>query len=77
VERNREHLLEEILLISIAAVLSGAESWNDIAEYGEDKLEWLIALNLLKHDKSSKRGVKGKRLKAAWNHPYLLKLLGI
>ena len=41
VERNREHLLEEILLIAIAAVLSGAESWNDIAEYGEDKQEWL------------------------------------
>jgi hypothetical protein len=41
VERNREHLLEEILLISIAAVLSGAESWNEIAEYEEDKLEWL------------------------------------
>jgi hypothetical protein len=36
VERNREHLLEEILLIAIAAVLSGAESWNDIADYGED-----------------------------------------
>ena len=41
VERNREHLLEEILLIAIAAVLSGAESWNDIADYGRDKLEWL------------------------------------
>jgi predicted transposase YbfD/YdcC len=41
VERNREHLLEEILLIAIAAVLSGAESWNDIAQYGEDKQEWL------------------------------------
>lgn len=41
VQRNREHLLEEILLISIAAVLSGAESWNDIADYGEDKQEWL------------------------------------
>ena len=41
VERNREHLLEEILLISIAAVLSGAESWNDIADYGKDKQEWL------------------------------------
>ena len=39
VERNREHLLEEILLIAIAAVLSGAESWNDIADYGEDKQE--------------------------------------
>ena len=36
-----------------------------------------IALNLLKNDKSSKRGIKGKRLKAAWNIPYLLKLLGI
>ncbi len=36
-----------------------------------------IALNLLKHDKSSKRGIKGKRLKAAWNIPYLLKLLRI
>ena len=36
-----------------------------------------IALNLLKQDKTFKRGIKGKRLKAAWNHPYLLKLLGI
>lgn len=41
VERNRERLLEEILLIAIAAVLSGAESWNDIADYGGDKREWL------------------------------------
>src|SRR5439155_22508749 len=41
VEPNREHLLEEVLLIAIAAVLSGAESWNDIADYGEAKLEWL------------------------------------
>jgi len=36
-----------------------------------------IALNLLKQDKSSKRGIKGKRLKAAWDQPYLQKLLGI
>ncbi|MGA2046150.1 MAG: ISAs1 family transposase [Terracidiphilus sp.] len=43
IERNREHLLEEILLIAIAAVLSGAESWNDIADFGEDKREWLQA----------------------------------
>lgn len=41
VERNREHLLEEILLRAMAAVLSGAESWNDIEEYGEAKIEWL------------------------------------
>src|SRR5436190_13781065 len=42
-ERNREHLLEEILLIAIAAVLSGAESWNDIADYGETKRECLLS----------------------------------
>jgi predicted transposase YbfD/YdcC len=41
VERNREHLLEEILLIAVAAVLSGAESWNDIEEYGKSKEAWL------------------------------------
>jgi predicted transposase YbfD/YdcC len=34
-----------------------------------------IALNLLKQDKSSKRGIHGKRLKAAWNNDYLLQLL--
>ena len=37
IERNREHLLEEILLIAIAAVLSGAESWNDMADDGKSK----------------------------------------
>jgi predicted transposase YbfD/YdcC len=31
----------------------------------------------LKQETTFKRGIKGKRLKAAWNHPYLLKLLGI
>lgn len=41
VERTREHLLEEILLIAIAAVLSGADSWNEIEDYGEAKVDWL------------------------------------
>ena len=34
-----------------------------------------IALNLLHREKTRKRGVKGKRLNAAWDHNYLLKLL--
>jgi predicted transposase YbfD/YdcC len=34
-----------------------------------------IALNLPHRETSKKRGVKGKRLKAAWDHDYLLKLL--
>jgi hypothetical protein len=29
VDRTREHLLEEILLLTIAAVLSGASGWNE------------------------------------------------
>ena len=36
-----------------------------------------IALNLLKNEKSSKRGVKGKRLKAGWDNEYLLSILKI
>ena len=34
-----------------------------------------IALNLLNREKTKKRGIKGKRLNAAWDHDYLLRLL--
>jgi predicted transposase YbfD/YdcC len=34
-----------------------------------------LALNLIKRDKSVKIGVHGKRLKAGWDEPYLLRLL--
>lgn len=41
VERTREHLLEENLLIAIAAILSGASGWNEIENYGKAKIDWL------------------------------------
>jgi hypothetical protein len=41
VERTREHLLEEILLITIAAVLSATGSWNETEGYGKAKRLWL------------------------------------
>ncbi len=34
-----------------------------------------IALNTVKNNKTSKRGVKGKRKQAAWNNDYLEELL--
>jgi predicted transposase YbfD/YdcC len=34
-----------------------------------------IALNMLRRETTKKRGIKGKRLNAAWDHDYLLKLL--
>ena len=36
-----------------------------------------IALNLIKKEKSSKVGVKTKRLKAGWSNDYLLKIIGV
>jgi len=36
-----------------------------------------IALNLLKHDKTEKVGVKSKRLNAGWNESYLMKVVGL
>jgi predicted transposase YbfD/YdcC len=34
-----------------------------------------VALSLLKHDRSAKLGIKGKRLKAGWDEHYLLHIL--
>lgn len=40
-DRTKEHLLEDIIFITIAAVICGAESWNDIENYGKSKEDWL------------------------------------
>lgn len=39
--RGKEHLLLDIIVIAICAVISGGESWEDIALYGRSKQEWL------------------------------------
>ena len=35
------HTLSDILLLTICAVIAGAEGWEDIADFGEDRLDWL------------------------------------
>ena len=41
VERNRVHLLTDILIIAILSVIAGAKGWEDMENYGLSKYEWL------------------------------------
>ena len=41
IERCKKHDLLDILLLAISAVLSGAEGWEDIEDFGLLKLNWL------------------------------------
>jgi predicted transposase YbfD/YdcC len=41
VERHRRHALLDIVLLTVCAVVSGAEGWEAIEEFGREKLDWL------------------------------------
>jgi len=41
IERNRKHNLIDIIVMTVCAVISGAETWEDIEDYGKYKEEWL------------------------------------
>ena len=41
VERNRLYPLNEILLLAVCAMISGAEGWEAMEEFGREKLPWL------------------------------------
>ena len=40
-EKARLHGLSDILVLSVLAVIAGAEGWEDIEEFGEQRREWL------------------------------------
>lgn len=40
-EKCKKHLLIDIIAISICGVICGADSWNEIEEYGKIKYDWL------------------------------------
>lgn len=40
-EKNRVHLLTDILIIAILSVIAGSRGWEDMHNYGLSKYEWL------------------------------------
>jgi hypothetical protein len=41
IDRSRLHELFDIIAIAICAVVAGADSWDDIEDFGRTKLDWL------------------------------------
>lgn len=40
IDRTKLHKLLDILVIAICAVIAGADNWEDIADFGEAKIDW-------------------------------------
>ena len=49
IHRNKKHLLIDIIVLSVIAVLCGAESWNSIEMFGNSKKEFLTKILKLPH----------------------------
>jgi predicted transposase YbfD/YdcC len=49
VERTRHHELRALIFITMLAVICGEESWEDMAEFAEDREEWLATFMDLPH----------------------------
>lgn len=46
---NVKHDFIDVLFLRMSAVMSGAEGWKDIEEFGHDKLYWLKQYRDFKH----------------------------
>ena len=40
-DHTKQHLLVDIICLSVLAVIAGAEGWEDIEQFGKDKRDWL------------------------------------
>jgi hypothetical protein len=49
VERNKLYPLEEVVIISILAVIALAQGWEDIEAYAKAKKDWLGRFLKLEH----------------------------
>ncbi len=41
IDRHKRHKLLDIMILTICAVISGAEGWEAIEQFGKDKEDWL------------------------------------
>jgi predicted transposase YbfD/YdcC len=48
-DQGKRHLLSDMLPLTICAVVSGANTWVEIEEFGESKREWLETFLTLPH----------------------------
>lgn len=48
-ERTRLYELKEILVIALCGVICGADSWEEIADFGQDKADWLGTILSIPH----------------------------
>jgi len=73
----RGHWGVENKLHWVMDVCFGEDQSRARAGYAAENLATLrrLALNLLKREKTKKRGIRGKQLNAGWDHAYLLHLL--
>lgn len=46
---NIRHLLYDILLISLCAIICGADTWTQVAEYGRSKFDWFKSFLVLEN----------------------------
>lgn len=41
IDRNKSHALIDILVLTISAMVSGADGWEAIEDFGKEKIDWL------------------------------------
>jgi hypothetical protein len=44
IERNKRHASIDIIVLTVCAVVSGADGREEIEQFGQDKLDWLRKL---------------------------------
>jgi predicted transposase YbfD/YdcC len=49
VDRTKKHLLGDILVIALCAVVCGADSWEEVETFGKAKRDWLKGFLTLPH----------------------------